>query len=162
MDKPTYVYVTYIRSTAAKVWQALTDGEVTRKYWSDHRNASNWTLGSTWKHEDANDPSIVDVVGTVVETDPPRHLVITWAAPNEANDPKRVSRVTFEIVEDGDMVRLTVTHEDLEPDVLKGISSGWPIVLSGLKTLLETGKPLASIWKRDGADWNRLRFADAV
>lgn len=86
----------------------------------------------------------VDIVGHVVEISPPRHLVLTWAFPKDVKDPDKVSRVTFDIETYGDGVRLTVTHSDLEPDsaMLQGITRGWPLVLSSLKTLLETGKPL--------------------
>ena len=89
-------------------------------------------------------------MGQVVEISPPRHLVLTWAFPKDANDPDRVSRVTFDIETYGDGVRLTVTHSELEPDsrMLFGISRGWPLVLSSLKTLLETGKPLPVTSKR--------------
>jgi uncharacterized protein YndB with AHSA1/START domain len=73
--------------------------------------------------------------------------VLTWASPKDAKDPDKVSRVTFDIETCGDGVRLTVTHAQLEPDspMLSGISRGWPLVLSGLKTLLETGEPLPSL-----------------
>jgi uncharacterized protein YndB with AHSA1/START domain len=160
MDRPSYVYVTYIKTTADKVWRALTDGEITRQYWSNHRNASDWKVGSTWQHQDADDANIVDVVGTVVESDRPRWLVVTWADPKEAKNPAKVSRVTYDIAEAGDMVRLTVTHDDLDAETLRGISQGWPGVLSGLKTLLETGKPLPALWTREAGGWKK-RFEAA-
>jgi len=75
----------------------------------------------------------------------PRRLVLTWARPKDFDDDSKHSRVTFEIAPEGKgLVRLTVTHEDLErdPDMLAGISSGWPMVLSNLKTFLETGRAL--------------------
>jgi uncharacterized protein YndB with AHSA1/START domain len=84
-------------------------------------------------------------VGTVVESSPPRRLVITWARPKDAGDPAKHSRVSFDIEPQGErLVRLTVTHEDLErdPEMLAGISGGWPKVLSNLKTLLESGRAL--------------------
>jgi uncharacterized protein YndB with AHSA1/START domain len=89
----------------------------------------------------------VDVVGTVVESTPPTRLVMTWARPSEADDASKHSRVTFDIEPRGDaLVRLTVTHEDLEndPNMLKSISGGWPTILSNLKTFLETGRALQS------------------
>src|SRR5438045_2052215 len=79
MDKPTYVYVTYIKPTAEKVWQALTDGEITRQYWSGQRNVSDWQVGSAWQHGVTTDRAAADIVGTVVESDRPRRLVVTWA-----------------------------------------------------------------------------------
>ena len=147
MSRPSFIYVTYINSTPERVWQALTDPAFTRKYWVNHRNASDWKVGSEWRHEDYDDASLVDIVGHVVEISPPRHLVLTWASPKDAKDPDKVSRVTFDIETCGDGVRLTVTHSELEPDspMLSGISRGWPLVLSSLKTLLETGEPLPSL-----------------
>ena len=144
MSRPSFIYVTYINSTPEKVWQALTDSAFTRKYWFNHRNASDWKVGSEWRHEEYDDASLVDIVGRVVESSPPRHLVLTWASPKDAKDPDKVSRVTFDIETYGDGVRLTVTHAELEPEsaMLSGISRGWPLVLSSLKTLLETGEPM--------------------
>jgi uncharacterized protein YndB with AHSA1/START domain len=150
MSRPSFIYVTYIDSTPERVWQALTDGALTRQYWVNHRNASDWQVGSEWRHEDHDDASLVDIVGHVAESSPPRHLVLTWASPQDAGNPEKVSRVTFDIETYGDGVRLTVTHSDLEPQspMLSGISRGWPLVLSSLKTLLETGKPLPGTSKR--------------
>lgn len=140
MSRPSFIYVTYINSTPERVWQALTDPAFTRKYWFNHRNASDWQVGSEWRHEDYDDAGLVDIIGHVVESSPPRHLVLTWASPKDAKDPDKVSRVTFDIETCGDGVRL-------EPDspMLSGISRGWPLVLSSLKTLLETGEPLPSL-----------------
>ncbi len=144
MDKPKYVYVTYINTTPERLWNALIDPEMTRRYWGHHKNVSDWRPGSTWVHQDYGDDSIVDLVGKVVENSPPRRLVLTWASPaDEANEAKH-SRVAFEITPFFDYVRLTVIHDELEPDseMLRGITQGWPAVLSSLKTLLETGQPL--------------------
>ena len=150
MSRPSFIYVTYINSTPERVWQALTDPAFTRKYWVNHRNASDWKVGSEWRHEDYDDASLVDIAGHVVESAPPRHLVLTWVSPKDAEIPHKVSRVTFDIETYGDGVRLTVTHSELEPDsaMLSGISRGWPLVLSSLKTLLETGEPLPGTSKR--------------
>ena len=153
MTKPDFVYVTYIKTTPEKVWQAITDPDVARQYWRTipdgphgaRVNRSDWKVGSTWEHQRARDTSQVDVVGKVLDSDPPRKLVLSWARPAEAKDDSRHSRVTFDIESQGDrLVRLTVTHEDLEkdPSMFKGISGGWPMVLSNLKSLLETGKAL--------------------
>jgi uncharacterized protein YndB with AHSA1/START domain len=123
-SKPTYVYVTYIKTTAEKVWQALTDGEVTRQYWGGQQNVSDWQVGSEWRHQMADDPSLVDGVGTVVEVDRPRRLVVTWAMPADAGDPSKYSRVTYDIAEDQGVVRLTVTEHALTPS--EGSDEGWP------------------------------------
>jgi len=149
MTKPEFVYVTYISSTPEKVWNALQDPEMTKQYWVQHRNASDWKVGSPWQHEDYESGK-VDIVGKVVECTPPRRLVLTWAAPADAADAAKHSRVTFDIEPHEDAVRLTVTHSELEPDspMLRGITQGWPIVLSGLKTLLETGQPMPMTARR--------------
>jgi uncharacterized protein YndB with AHSA1/START domain len=84
----------------------------------------------------------VQVLGQVVEVSPPTRLVISWASPSRADDPGAYSRVSFDIAPYEDMVRLTVTHDELEAGsaMAKGIQQGWPIVLSSLKSLLETGQ----------------------
>ena len=153
MTKPSFVYVTYIATTPEKVWQALVDTDVMRKYWADptanapaHVNVSDWKPGSKWEHRRVDDARTVDIVGKVVESTPPRRLVLTWARPGDAEDDSKHSRVTFDIEPQGDgLIRLTVTHEDLERDLqmLAGISGGWPKILSNLKTLLETGRALS-------------------
>ncbi len=139
----SFVYVTYIVSTPEKVFEAITKPEVARRYWG-HENVSDWTPGSGWEHVRANDARTVELVGKVVEVSPPTRLVITWANASQASDPAASSRVTFEIEEYEDMVRLTVTHDELEADsgMAKGISKGWPIILSSLKSFLETGRAI--------------------
>jgi len=155
MDKPKFVYVTYMATTPEKLWDALSNPEVTRRYWGNRTNASDWKVGSPWQHRDADNPSLVDIVGKVVESLPPRRLVLTWAYPADELKAEAHSRVTFEIEPFGDMVRLTVTHDEFMPDtdIFPRISRGWPIVLSGMKTLLETGRPLPKFDQRDG--WPR-------
>jgi uncharacterized protein YndB with AHSA1/START domain len=151
-SKPQFVYVTYISTTPEKLWNALTDGELTKQYWVRHRNASDWKPGSPWHHEDYDNPKLVDIAGQVLESAPPRRLVLTWANPSDLADPAKVSRVTFEIEPVKDIVRLTVTHEELESEsaMLKGITMGWPIVLSSLKTFLETGTAIPMTTTREG------------
>ncbi|MGC7322750.1 SRPBCC domain-containing protein, partial [Mycobacteroides abscessus subsp. massiliense] len=80
MSQPTFVYTTYINSTPEKVWQAITDPELSGQYWG-HANVSDWQEGSRWEHRRTDGSGIADVVGTVVESDPPRKLVTTWADP---------------------------------------------------------------------------------
>lgn len=159
--KASFVYVTYIKSTAERVWDALTLPEFTRQYWSGHHNASDWKVGSEWRHQDYNDSSKVDVRGNVLESDRPRRLVYSWASPRFYGDPDQTSRVTFDIAEDNGLVRLTVTHDELVAgsSMAKSISGGWPQVLSGLKSLLETGEPLPDIMARDTTGWKYVRFA---
>ncbi|PJZ26899.1 polyketide cyclase [Leptospira hartskeerlii] len=139
-EKTSFVYVTYIRSTPEKVFEAIMKPEITRLYWG-HENISDWKPESTWEHVRANDRT-VNIVGKVVEVVPPTRLVITWTSPSQAADPESYSRVTFNVEAYDDMVRLTVTHDELEAGsgMAKGIQQGWPIVLSSLKSLLETGQ----------------------
>lgn len=139
MDKPNFVYVSYINSTPDRVWNALIDPEVTKQYWWNHHNSSDWKTGSKWEHRDY-DSKHVDIVGEVVESTPPTRLVVTWVQPADEGNPDKTSRVTYDIeaVTDG-VVRLTVTHEDLQQEMFDSVSFGWPAVVSALKTLLETG-----------------------
>jgi uncharacterized protein YndB with AHSA1/START domain len=140
-ETTSFVYVTYILSTPEKVFEAITRPDVARRYWG-HENVSDWRPGSSWQHIRANDERTVELVGEVVEVSPPKRLVITWANASEASDPAAHSRVTFEIAEYDNMVRLTVTHDELVAGsgMAKGISQGWPAVLSSLKSYLETGR----------------------
>jgi uncharacterized protein YndB with AHSA1/START domain len=140
-EKTSFVYVTYIRSTPEQVFEAITKPEIARRYWG-HENVSAWKPGSTWQHVRADPERAVNVVGKVVEVVAPTRLVITWASPSQAADPGSYSRVAFDIAAYEGMVRLTVTHDELEAGsgMAKGIRQGWPIVLSSLKSLLETGQ----------------------
>ncbi|TGM36553.1 polyketide cyclase [Leptospira levettii] len=151
MESLNFVYVTYILSTPEKVWNAIVDPEVTKKYWSDplsknpaHINVSEWKVGSFWKHVRMDEEKTVDIVGKVLEIDPPNKLVISWSRPKEIDDDSKHSCVTFEISHYADgLVRLAVNHDGLDSQMFNGISNGWPSVLSNLKTYLETGKHLA-------------------
>jgi uncharacterized protein YndB with AHSA1/START domain len=143
MTETAFVYVTYISAKQEQVWKGLLDSEFTRKYW-EHDNVSDWKPGSRWEHKRTDGSGTVDMVGKVIESSPPRRLVMTWARPAEEQIEAAHSRVTIELEPIDSMVKLTVTHDKLAPgsDMLKGISNGWPRVLSSLKSLLETGKPL--------------------
>jgi uncharacterized protein YndB with AHSA1/START domain len=150
MSKHNFVYVTYIAATPEKVWRALIDAEITRQYWLDpsaksaaHVNVSDWKPGSRWEHQRVDEAHTVDIAGRVVEFVPPHRMVLSWARPGEFEDNEKHSRVTLDVELYGPgLVRLVVTHEDLDPQMLKGISGGWPAVLSNLKTFLETGRAL--------------------
>ena len=143
MTKPQFVYVTYILTTPEKVWAALTDAELTRQYWV-HSNVSDWKVGSPWSHQRLD--GVKDVIGEVLESDPPRRLVTSWSPASKVGDPTRLSRVTYEIDQVGEKVRLTVSHTELTEEGLRDISRGWPAVLSNLKTLLETGKTIPDVF----------------
>jgi uncharacterized protein YndB with AHSA1/START domain len=141
-DRPGYVYVTYIESSAEQVWEALTDQDLTARYWG-HSNVSDWKIGSTWEHRRVDGSGISDAIGTVLESDPPRRLTMTFDAPGEAplHGP---SKVTFDIEPYHEIVRLTVTHENLTDEgAVEAVSAGWPAVCANLKSLLETGHVLA-------------------
>jgi uncharacterized protein YndB with AHSA1/START domain len=143
MAKSSFTYVTYIATTAEALWKALLDGEFTRQYWG-HENVSDWQPGSEWEHRRADASRATVILGRVVAASAPTKLVITWADPKDRERRERHSRVTFDIETLGSMVRLTVTHDELEPgsDMQRSISQGWPRVLSSLKSMLETGRPL--------------------
>jgi uncharacterized protein YndB with AHSA1/START domain len=139
-----YVYVTYIATTVDRVWQALVDGEITRQYWFGNENVSDWREGSQWQHRTADAKRAVRVMGKVMEIRPPHRLALSWAEPSEVDDPVQHSRVQFDIEAVGQGVRLTVTHDQFAVgSPMPGkINAGWPMVLSSLKTFLETGTGL--------------------
>lgn len=147
MDKPAFVYVTYIATTPEKLWNALIDAKMTAKYWQ-HTNDSDWKPGSRWEHRACDDQRTLRMVGWVSEVIPPRRLVLTWAYPRDEAREEKHSRVTIEIEPVGEAVRLTVTHDRFEAgsDMPERIAAGWPKVLSSLKSLLERGKALPKLW----------------
>jgi uncharacterized protein YndB with AHSA1/START domain/DNA-binding transcriptional ArsR family regulator len=140
-SKPTFVYVTYIHSTPERVWHALTDADLTAEYWG-HSNVSDWQPGSRWEHRRTDGSGIADAAGKVLEASPPTRLVMTFVAPDAA-DSEHPSTVTFLIEPYHDIVRLTVTHVNLDDQAdLEAASSGWAAVLANLKSKLETGAAL--------------------
>lgn len=150
MSKQQFIYVTYIATTPEKLWNALIDGEMTRQYWR-HDNISDWQPGSTWEHRSSDGSNRLDITGKVLEVSPHKRLILSWVSPENIDDADKYSRVTFDIEPIDDLVKLTVTHIDLEAEskMLQGISRGWPVVLSSLKTLLESGKPLPPWWAQE-------------
>lgn len=140
------VYVTYIASTVEKVWAALTDSAFTTQFFFGRRVDSDWKEGSPWTLTKPDGQ--VDVRGVVRQSDPPRKLVISWSVDGSdelKNLPEAI--VSYEIEEVGEgVVRLTMNEAHPTPIpayLLEGGRRGWPMILSGLKSLLETGKPLA-------------------
>ncbi len=150
LDKARFEYSIYIASTVEKVWSALFDAQMTKQYWVSHRNVSDWKLGSRWEHQDFDDAKKVDIAGHVIEHDAPRRLTMTWVAPADFAKDEKHSHVTIAIDPWHGSVHLTITHEQLEPasDMLHGVTHGWPVVASSLKSLLETGKPLPHTTER--------------
>jgi uncharacterized protein YndB with AHSA1/START domain len=141
MSTEKFVYVTYIATTPQKVWNALLEGELTRQYWR-HENVSDWKPGSKWELVADDGKRTVKHVGKVLESLPNKRLVLAWGDVADAWDSAKHSRVAIDIETVGEMVRLTVTHAELTPDMQRRITYGWPLVLSSLKSFLETGRPL--------------------
>ncbi|MEH2491392.1 SRPBCC family protein [Bradyrhizobium sp. AZCC 2230] len=140
--KPLTVYIIYIASTPEKVWEALTSAEFSRKYFSGFAVEMQPKLGGSFivRAPDGSE----HISGEVFEYDPPRKLTVTW----NVNWPDLVAKlgttlVTYEIEPAGEAVRLTMSERhdrELSDDILSGGRTGWPAILSGLKSLLETGK----------------------
>ena len=143
MNQAKHIYVVYIATTADKLWKAITQGEIAKQYWM-HENVSDWKVGSRWTHVTADEKRQERVVGRVLEVMPPKRLVMSWVDPKDEADKSQHSRVTFDIEPMNDMVKLIVTHDELVADssMERGISKGWPLVLSSMKSFLETGKGL--------------------
>jgi uncharacterized protein YndB with AHSA1/START domain len=139
MSKPQFVYVTYIETTAEKLWHALTDGDFTERYWFGHRVTSDWKVGSAYGFANQGKPT---VEGEVLISDPPRRLAYSWNNRKDAARGEGTSRVTFDLEPRGNVIKLTVTHDELEEKTLRDISGGWPMVIASLKSLLEAGHPL--------------------
>jgi uncharacterized protein YndB with AHSA1/START domain len=143
MGESRFVYVTYIRTTPEKLWRALIDPEFTRRFWCETWQDCEWKPGSTWRVM-TPDGRVADT-GEVLEIEPHRRLVLSWR--NELFPDVRAegySRLTYELEPKGDSVKLTVTHETDRGDskLIGAVSTGWPAILSSLKSLLETGEPL--------------------
>src|ERR1700742_3450455 len=135
MSNPDYIYTTYIKSTPQKVWEAITNPEFQKQYFG-FPLACDWKPGSSWRMENPNS----HLGGKVLEAKAPEKLVFTWA---EADKPELgTSKVTYEITQVGDTVRLMVLHGELSSGMAARISTGWPRVISSMKSLLETGAAL--------------------
>ncbi len=145
---PDFVYTIYIAASQEKVWNGLIDREITKAYWG-HYNESDWKQGSRWEHVGSSSGD-VHVRGQIIEIDPPHKMVWSWAFDSDADEPAKLSRVTYELVGLGPDTKLTVTHSELEPgsDMDAGVREGWSAVLSNLKSMLETGKAMSEEdWK---------------
>jgi uncharacterized protein YndB with AHSA1/START domain len=142
----TQVYSVFVRATPEQLWDAITKPEFTSKYFYGSVIDSTWEPGSPYLGW-SSDRSTQYVDGEVIEASPPSKLVTTWRALYDAETAAEpFSRVTWEIEPAGDGVtKLTVIHDELEaaPKTAENVAGGWSYVLSGLKTLLETGEPLA-------------------
>jgi uncharacterized protein YndB with AHSA1/START domain len=139
----TFTYNTYINTTAEKLWEALTSAEFTRQYWNGKSLQSDWKVGSDISL--ITTKGAVTWFGKVLSYDPYTAMSFTFDVslmPPLASEP--VSRVTYTLAPNGDSIMLTVLHEELSDAVAAGISTGWPRIISSIKSLLESGKPLAA------------------
>jgi uncharacterized protein YndB with AHSA1/START domain len=137
----TAAFEIYIKTTPERLWEAITDPEMRAKYSFGVQTHSDWSAGSEYR---AGVPGVIEIAeGENVEVDPPNRLVQTftalWSDEVKAVGP---SRVTWEIRKVGDSCQLTVIHDQLPIDANSELFGGWPMILSGLKTLLETGELL--------------------
>lgn len=140
MSEKEYVYVTLIAVSPEKVWRALTTAEFTCQYWHSTRVRSSWEVGSPVEFLVDNDE--IGCAGEVLACDPPRELSYTWSFPrNPETRDEAPSRVTFLLEELPGATKLTVKHDRFPTDskMYPMVSQGWPFVIAGLKTLLETG-----------------------
>ncbi|RAY11281.1 ArsR family transcriptional regulator [Actinomadura craniellae] len=160
MSQTEFVYVTYIKTTPEKLWRALTDPAFIARYFENTGPESDWQVGSPVRWKMDPDGEFQDLDQVVLESEPHRRLSYTWhnyqpemmemfgwSEEQFAELVKeRRSKVTFEIEPAGPAVKLTVVHDDFEPDseMLRGIGGGWPAILSNLKSVLETGEPVSA------------------
>lgn len=153
MDKPEFVYATFIRTTPEKLWEALTNGDFSEKYWAGYRIEVEQKVGGKLrilppKGMEAHG----DHAGQVLACEPHRKLVYTWNPkdkPEVAKKRDSLSRVTYEITPMGPLVKFRLIHENLlpediekDPNKFQGVNNGWPAVISSLKSLLETGEAI--------------------
>jgi uncharacterized protein YndB with AHSA1/START domain len=142
VPKPEFVYVTYIKTTPEKLWDALTSSEFSKRYWFDTELRSDWRVGSSFAL--VMNGTTTDV-GEILEANRPRRLSYTFRHVLDddlAAEP--ATKVVFTLEPHGDLVKLTLTHEGFADGskLLDGISRGWPAILSNLKSLLESGQAL--------------------
>ena len=144
MSKPDFAYAIYIRATREEVWNGLLEPEFTRQYWI-HDNVSDWRVGSKWEHRRSDGSEKLDIVGKILESERHKKLVFTWSRPGDTDNLARTSRVTVELANQdwpgGPWTGVTLEHTDFGDDseMRDSVSGGWPMVLSGLKTVLECG-----------------------
>jgi uncharacterized protein YndB with AHSA1/START domain len=143
MADSRFAYVTYIRTTPEKLWQALLDPEFTRQFWCETWQDCEWKPGSSWKLM-APDGRVADA-GVIIEFEPEKRLVLSWRhelTPSLGDE--GFSRLTYELEQRGDAVKLSLLHEiDVaNSKLIEGVSGGWPAILASLKSLLETGEAL--------------------
>ncbi|MDQ1721135.1 MAG: hypothetical protein QOI26_869 [Pseudonocardiales bacterium] len=138
------VFEIYIRTTPQRLWEAITDSEIRSKYTFGVQISSDWTVGSRYEQSSPNSDGLLGE-GEILEVDPPRRLVQSMVALwSDEVKSEGTSRVTWDIEPVGDSCRLVVTHDQLREGANDQLYGGWPMILSGLKTWLETGKLLTT------------------
>ena len=138
--KPRHVYHVFIRTRPDQLWSALTEGDLTRRYFYGTAVESDWKAGSPFAYRNLDGEA--EIEGEVLEVEPPKRLVQSFRFPSRPDAP---SRLTWEIEQLGESCRLTLVHEFLRKDgTYESVDDamGWQFILSGLKTLLETDRPL--------------------
>ena len=143
MEKPVHVYAVYIRATPERIWEGITNGEITRRYFHDTTFVAELRPGCVVEYRDPDGHPAV--TGEILEVDPPHRLSYTWRAlydPEMAAEP--FSRVTWELTPMGEVTKVELRHDRFEPGspTYASISQGWAPLLNSLKSLLETGEPL--------------------
>jgi uncharacterized protein YndB with AHSA1/START domain len=136
----SFVYVTFIRTTPEKLWSALTDANHMKEYWMGMQIKTEWKKGAEWTMV-FPDGRVADT-GEIVEFEPPKRMRLKWR--NEFRPELKVegfSLCTFELEPVGNAVKLKITHtiERADSKFIQAVSSGWPMIVSNLKSLLETG-----------------------
>ena len=143
--KPKHVYNTIIQTSNALLWDAITNPDITRHYFFDLRVESQWSVGSKVQYINSDGVDIIS--GKILEIEPISKVAYSFRGHAAANGERDAdSRVTFEIEAlHANACKLTVVHDDFESEntTYSNVGGGWPTILSGLKTYLETGKPLA-------------------
>ncbi len=138
-----FVYVTFIRTTPEKLWEALTKPEFMKQYWFGMHQDSDWKLGSPWALR-FTDGRAADM-GDIAEIDPPKRIVINWRNEFRENfKAEGFTRCTMDLEPQGSAVKLTISHSIDRPEskIIGAVSGGWPKILSNLKSFLETGEVL--------------------
>jgi uncharacterized protein YndB with AHSA1/START domain len=138
-----FVYSIYIRTTPEKLWEALLNKEFQRQFWAETWQESEWKVGAAWKIM-LPDGRVADS-GEILEFEPHKRIVLSWRNEFKAElKSEGFSRMTYELDQQGDCVKLTVTHQMDKPGTkfIQAVSQGWPPILSSLKSLLETGEAL--------------------
>jgi uncharacterized protein YndB with AHSA1/START domain len=142
-ERPSYSYEIYIGVPASRVWQGLTDGALTQHYVYGTRFRGKLKKGAPYAYLGEGGIKVVD--GEILDVDPEKRLAMTWQAHwDESTKGDRASRVSYELQPSGPTTRLRLVHDDFDGETatFKGSVQGWPLMLSSLKTLLESGRPL--------------------